>query len=292
MGHGYLSFAVESGKRSQRGAGLIALEPRMMFDGAAVVTVAEANHDANADNNNDADNSTPAVAPEAVAAPAKHEVAFVDKGVENYQQIVSSLSPTVEVVLIEANADGVHQMAEALAGQHDIDAIHIYSHGGDGWVQIGSSDLYAENIAEHSADLAAIGAALSADGDILVYGCNVAASFDGLVFISALSQATGADVAASLDPTGAADKGGDWELEAYSGQIDTTAIAALDYDGLLYEAYQTSKMRFGTGSEASVNAKGGLQQPFYYNSSSEAFRKLTYSCRPPTPSHRPYQPRR
>ncbi len=36
-------------------------------------------------------------------------------------------------------------------------------------------------------------------------------------------------------------------------------------------------LRFGTGNENSINTKGGLQQPFYYNASTSSWRKLTFS---------------
>ena len=39
-------------------------------------------------------------------------------------------------------------------------------------------------------------------------------------------------------------------------------------------------LRFGTGSENSVNTTGNLQQPFYYNSTLALWRKLTYSVYP------------
>jgi len=41
-----------------------------------------------------------------------------------------------------------------------------------------------------------------------------------------------------------------------------------------------NKLRMGNGSENSVNASGNLQQPFYYNSVRNAWRKLTYSVYP------------
>jgi hypothetical protein len=41
--------------------------------------------------------------------------------------------------------------------------------------------------------------------------------------------------------------------------------------------YDNSKLRFGTGVEASVNNTGNLQQPFYYNSIQALWRQLTYA---------------
>ncbi|HEX4858920.1 MAG TPA: Ig domain-containing protein [Usitatibacteraceae bacterium] len=49
-----------------------------------------------------------------------------------------------------------------------------------------------------------------------------------------------------------------------------------------YEAFQNGRLRFGTGAEASVNAGGTLQQPFYYDSvlGGGGWYKLTYSSYP------------
>ncbi|MCD4791715.1 MAG: T9SS type A sorting domain-containing protein [Bacteroidales bacterium] len=46
------------------------------------------------------------------------------------------------------------------------------------------------------------------------------------------------------------------------------------------EIINNDKLRFGNGSEQSINVTGNLQQPFYYNSTSTLWRKLTYSSYP------------
>ena len=56
----------------------------------------------------------------------------------------------------------------------------------------------------------------------LIYGCDVAENADGRALIDALGRLTGADVAASEDLTGAAAKGGDWNLEYATGSIQTS----------------------------------------------------------------------
>lgn len=49
-----------------------------------------------------------------------------------------------------------------------------------------------------------------------------------------------------------------------------------------FESFQNGRLRFGTGNEASVNAKGNLQQPFYYDSvlGGGNWYKLTFSNYP------------
>jgi Domain of unknown function (DUF4347) len=85
----------------------------------------------------------------ALASPAetvtRHEIAFVDTQVKDYQQLVDDLNNQndaqrqIEVVLLTAGQDGIQQISETLQNRHDIDAIHIFSHGLDGAVELGGT---------------------------------------------------------------------------------------------------------------------------------------------------------
>ncbi|MGH8489367.1 MAG: DUF4347 domain-containing protein, partial [Gammaproteobacteria bacterium] len=244
---------------------LHALEPRHMFDAAGVSTGAEAAVDAVAqeqaeqavDNHgNDSGAADAGQASDASSAdnadaneqllealathqpPAgRREIVFIDTSVEDYQKLIAGIDPSAEVVLLDATRDGVEQIAEALAGRSGIDAIHIISHGDDGAIQLGGSRLYFDSLLENANNIAGWGKALSADGDILIYGCDVAGSAEGQRLIDELSRLTGADVNASDDPTGAAALGGDWNLEFRAGAIETKVAlseqAQAQWDGLL-----------------------------------------------------------
>lgn len=142
--------------------------------------------------------------------------------------------------MIDHNSDGLTQIAHYLDGRTGVGAIHILSHGGDGELHLGNAAITTATLAGHASDLAAIKAALTGSADILLYGCDVAAGPSGQDFIDALSAATGADVAASIDDTGAAALGGDWVLESQSGSIDAESIDAASYDDLLWSAAQDS----------------------------------------------------
>jgi len=71
------------------------------------------------------------------------------------------------------------------------------------------------------------GEALTGSGDILFYGCDLAATAQGQSLMQAVARLTGADVAASEDPTGAAAKGGDWDLEFNTGAIEAPVVVSL-----------------------------------------------------------------
>lgn len=151
--------------------------------------------------------------------------------------MLAGLAPDVEVFVLDPDEEGLSQIATVLAGRSDIGSVQVLSHGAEGMVQLGSLNLTSANVAAHAADLATIGGALAADGDILLYGCDTAAGTDGEALVQSLAQLTGADVAASSDLTGAASHGGNWNLEVQTGQIDAVipfdAQALANYQGVL-----------------------------------------------------------
>ncbi|PKO65434.1 MAG: hypothetical protein CVU22_20060, partial [Betaproteobacteria bacterium HGW-Betaproteobacteria-16] len=164
--------------------------------------------------------------------PARVEIIVVDSVVADITDFIASHPG--EIIYLDPERDGVEQLAEALQGRTDVNAIHILSHGEAGQVHLGSSTLTTESIqGEHADELATIRAALSPDADLLLYGCDIAEDEVGMSFVQALAEATGADVAASADATGASELGGDWVLEAQQGQVETDALAIGDWQGLL-----------------------------------------------------------
>ena len=123
------------------------------------------------------------------------------------------------------------QRAVALAG-HRFDALHVYGHAGMADLQVGRDRLTGQSLSRHASDLAALGSALTPQGDLLVYGCDLAAGQQGAQFVNRLAAMTGADVAASDDLTGSPNGGpspkADWTLEVHSGALETAPIAGAD----------------------------------------------------------------
>ena len=133
----------------------------------------------------------------------------------------------LEFVLIDQERDGIRKITDTLAKKSDLDAIHIISHATDGSVQLGSSKLDFETLLKRAAAVKKWGSALTENGDILFYGCDLAATEKGKSLMEAMSRLTGADVAASEDLTGAASKGGDWELEFRTGSIEAQVAVSV-----------------------------------------------------------------
>ncbi|MBT8445690.1 MAG: DUF4347 domain-containing protein, partial [Gammaproteobacteria bacterium] len=161
------------------------------------------------------------------------ELVFVDTGVEDYQALIDDIlangddGRVVDVVLLDSGRDGIAQISETLADYRDLDAVHLISHGADGEVALGDGALNFDSLLGNAGAIKAWGDALAVDADLLIYGCDLAASADGRSLVDALGRLTGADVAASDDLTGAAALGGDWDLEYRTGAIEADVALSL-----------------------------------------------------------------
>ncbi|MBD8564745.1 DUF4347 domain-containing protein [Oxalobacteraceae sp. CFBP 8763] len=174
---------------------------------------------------------------DATSALAPTVIVFVEADVADYQLLLDGLPPGAEVHVLDPGLDGLAGIAAVLKGRSGIDALHIVSHGSEGAVSLGALQLRRDNLAGHADDLATIRQALHADADILLYGCSVGAGTAGAAFVDALAGATGADVAASTDLTGATALGGNWTLERSSGAIAAgnplSTLSLASYSGIL-----------------------------------------------------------
>jgi glucose/arabinose dehydrogenase len=186
-----------------------------------------------------------------------HELVFIDTHLDAYRQLAASATPGAEVVLLDGQRDGISQITEALTDRQNIGAIHLISHGRAGALQLGSSNFSAANLDAYQGQLQSWQQSLSADADILLYGCDVASTSAGQDFIQQISQLTGADVAASTNLTGNAAKGGDWILETATGTIDHNLALSqslqASYDGI-FAGFTYNNFSNSTGIATNGNA--------------------------------------
>ncbi|MDD2895879.1 MAG: DUF4347 domain-containing protein [Aliarcobacter sp.] len=229
-------------KRNMKKPIISALEQRILFDGAAVTTAVDVldnssfttiTKDSTATNNDATNNSAENIVHEAQAVQTfekdRREVAFVDSTVKDYQTLVDGIGKDVEVYLVSS----LDEINSILQNQKNINAIHILSHGSTGEITVGNDILNSDTLDENTLLLETIKNSLTENGDILLYGCNVASDGNGEGFINSIAQITQADVAASDDLTGSSTLGGDWILEKSIGVIDTNDLNIASYDGTL-----------------------------------------------------------
>ena len=235
------------------------LEPRIMFDGAAIYTASEA-LDMLGDQQSiqvDEKNLSSDLNPIIENSNSRKEIVFIDSGVDNYQTIVDAIDSSKSIYLIDSNENGFEKMQNVLQGQSDVDAVHIIGHASAGQVVLGNSILNADTINSFSNTLQSIGNSLTQDGDLLFYGCNLAQGEQGKLLLQQIGNITQADIAASDDITG---KGGDWELEHNYGIVETNGIEVVDYNSSLLQTGIDSLTGFventGTNLRAGTNDAG------------------------------------
>uniref|UniRef100_UPI0039BC7043 DUF4347 domain-containing protein n=1 Tax=Nitrospira sp. BLG_1 TaxID=3395883 RepID=UPI0039BC7043 len=247
----------KAGETARPKLSILSLESRLMFDAAGATTAAEVNQEqvaqeqaetaVSGDSSSETQESTASQdllqgLTTYLPVESRQEIVFVDPTVPNYQDLLSGMDPTIEVVMLDGSYDGIEQMASALAGRTDIDAIHVISHGDAGTLQLGTGTLTIDSMAgEYADELTAIKGALSEQADFLVYGCDFAEGDRGQAAVTQLAALTGADVQASSDLTGNVDFGGDWDLEFRIGTIETQIVvsdeAQINWKGLLAETW-------------------------------------------------------
>ena len=155
---------------------------------------------------------------------------IVDTSVTGHEELVNSLleqqthDDTLHLLLLDAGEDGVDQITRGLEQYDDLAAIHFLSHGTDGNLRLGGTWLDADHVSGYAGQIAGWGEALAEGGDLLFYGCDLAASEEGRTLLEAIHELTGKDVAASIDTTGHASLGGDWTLEFTLGQVTTPEL--------------------------------------------------------------------
>ncbi|MEI7339535.1 putative Ig domain-containing protein [Pectobacterium carotovorum] len=281
------------------------LESRVLFDGAIAATATQAetgnssdatasshpaqtaNHSAEAasenstssDQNSATHDITTDVVVQAVAGETtRKEAVFIDTALTDYQTLVNSVPTGVDIFLLDSSKDGLSQLAAWAETHTGYDAIHILSHGNEGQVRLGNLTLDNATAEARSADLAKLGTALTQDGDLLLYGCDIAQD-TGKSFVSLLSQLTQADIAASDDLTGATAKGGNWQLETTVGSIETNNAAlgeiTREYNNLLASpTLGTNTFSQFSGTTTFVSSQSGLQS---YDDISNGFTYVAFS---------------
>ncbi len=189
-------------------------------------------------------------------------VLFVDPAVEGYEALLKDVRPGTQVHVLDKNQDGIEQISEILDDYINLKSVEIVSHGDSGQLQLGDTLFSAENMEHYSVALESWGDALRHNADILIHGCNVAAGEQGADFIARLSALTGADIAATDDITGAAVLGGNWELEARAGEVETLSalneLAIAGYEGKLAITPGTETMNYFTAWPNTWDSAGTL----------------------------------
>ncbi len=163
------------------------------------------------------------------------EIAFIDPKIADFESLVSGLRADVEAIVLSEVEPAIPQIARNLSTRRGLDAIHLIAHGQPGEVSFTAGALSFETINGETAALSEFGAALAADGALLIWACQSGAGESGAAFVDILAKRTGARVAAATGIVGAQTKGGTWILDRglAEGRPPLTAEAMAAYAGVM-----------------------------------------------------------
>ncbi|TWU01071.1 Inner spore coat protein H [Stieleria varia] len=174
---------------------------------------------------------------DAIVSHSSANLVFVDARVDDIDQLVGGLAGDHELILLDSSRPGLEQISQLLERRTNVSSLHILGHGETGRLRLGNQTVDLQTLNRFQSTLRGWSGSLTADADILVYGCDTGADAEGLKFIERLAELTGADVAASTDKTGDSELGGDWDLERQVGVINAglawTETARASYRSVL-----------------------------------------------------------
>uniref|UniRef100_UPI00195091AE DUF4347 domain-containing protein n=1 Tax=Spirulina sp. CCY15215 TaxID=2767591 RepID=UPI00195091AE len=178
---------------------------------------------------------------------------FIDERADNpYELLYGGEAGTVSRLVLRGE-DGMAKITEVLNFANDpIETLSIVAEGNSGEFWLGKDFITAQNIQQYRTQLESWGESLSPLADILLYSCFTALGEVGESLVNQIANATGADVAASVDATGSANYGGNWTLEYSTGSIEAlTTFSDLTlsvWDGKLANQNVTNLNDSGAGS--------------------------------------------
>lgn len=210
--------------------------------------------------------STPWSAPAEAAIDRSHDssqpaavLVVVDPQVEDADTLLRGIqssvdaSTTVDVLVLDPARDGLEQITERLQqSASDVGALHFVTHGTDRAFRLGTTWIDVAGFEARRDQFSRWSHWLTAEADVLFYGCDLAASESGRWLLTEFATLTQTDVAASTNATGSERLGGDWDLEFQQGDVETAVIidehTQRAWNGLLATFTVTNTNDSGAGS--------------------------------------------
>ncbi|NEO85428.1 MAG: DUF4347 domain-containing protein, partial [Spirulina sp. SIO3F2] len=199
------------------------------------------------------------------------QAVFIDERVDQPEDLLYGSEAGTVTQIIGKDEKGISVISEQLAviseSVGELESVAIAAEGNQGDFWLGDQWIHSGNIGDYATQLQTWGNALTMNADILLYSCFTALGATGEAFVASLANLTGADVAASVDATGSANYGGDWQLEHSTGAIETTtpftATTLANWNGKLATRTVTNTNDAGARSlrDALTNNGGGFATP-------------------------------
>lgn len=160
----------------------------------------------------------------------------IDPGVDDWEVIADAVRAG-DILVLNQDAPPLQQIIDKLKAMGQVKVLNIISHGNDGEIYLADERVSLANLQSHQQALTELGSLLAADGQMLLFGCDLAKSEIGKAFVEKLADLTGADVAGSVNVTGsgllASNTESDWELEYFTGKSSPSVAQTFNTKRLL-----------------------------------------------------------
>jgi len=176
-------------------------------------------------------------------------------------ETLSKYSPSAKVV--DISEGGLTTLSEAVKGvKGEFASIQFFTHATNDTLLLGEASINEYNVKDFKATFKEIGKSLTDSGDLVFYGCNLAATDSGKSMLNAIAKYSKADVAASTDLTGASKYGANYNLEFKVGRIQAAPITISDddFDGVIIDVNRNAQI---ITHRINVHNGGGLGGEVY-----------------------------
>ncbi|MEA3642681.1 MAG: DUF4347 domain-containing protein, partial [Lamprobacter sp.] len=164
------------------------------------------------------------------------EIAFLAADLPHLNDLLAGIPPHIETHLLAPGEQLLPQLVAVLErhpGWGQFKALHLLTHGAPGELHLGAQKLDLAALEAHQPALLRLRAALSADAEVLLYGCEVAQGERGQKFVEALSANLSLPVAAASHKVGHPSGSGHWSLDVSRAPLRTPAMAVPEWPGVL-----------------------------------------------------------
>lgn len=153
-------------------------------------------------------------------------LAFIDSNLPDINTLVAGLPDHIEYHLLHPQLPALQQMAALCSDRVGLSALHVICHGAPGELHLGNEVIDLAALSRSRDAVLSLSNAMAEEGEILLYGCEVAAGAAGRRFVDTLSLMTGLHVAAATHKVGHADLGGAWDLDVLPAGMTVLPLAS------------------------------------------------------------------
>ena len=197
---------------------------------------------------------------------------FIDSAVDDLDQVVAGVIEGADIVLLSEHSSGLDQISKVLSLRTGVQSVHLIAHGDAGQIALGNEVVTEATLVDHQQQLRNWSRSLSKNADVLLYSCRTGRGAIGEQFVQRFSRLTGADVAASIDTTGASAQRGDWDLELNIGQIDANLVVTDSFRSAYHATLPITIRAAGVTNQETMELQiGGTTVATFHNVGGDAY---------------------